>query len=409
MSQSAFADFLINSYITTQFSDVEIELNQSSKSSEKSKKAVKYSNKVRLELPDNKRLIIQRNSPFSSLESGYFEALNHLIKDFHSLPSEHHLYLRRASYNRIIAATFANLHQRNVTSPILLFIEQLEKWTTETYEGNPINASIGLCLSQESGDEDADYFQDIVQHDFSKVISNARDTIVEFDANAQYLGYNVIVPNIKLHTSPVSYTAFAEYTKHGDSMAFVLCSNREILIFSNGELSCAKRRGEWRIFNHYQVIHQLAFSNRKIGRELRQALYESCLDLSFSRSGACIGVIQRNKESQLGKDGRIHEDDRFSTRTSIKSRILGDRCGDVSFCDIDRRIRQEILSIDGATVIDATGQVIAAGSILSLNAGSVGGARLAAAKCLSQYGLAIKVSSDGEIRVFGNKQTFNFG
>jgi hypothetical protein len=59
-------------------------------------------------------------------------------------------------------------------------------------------------------------------------------------------------------------------------------------------------------------------------------------------------------------------------------------------------------ALDGATIIDYQGNVLAAGAIVKLRgAGSPhGGARKAAAKTLGEYGLAIKVSSDGAITGF---------
>jgi len=408
MGNLSFTDFVINTYIKSQFSDVEIECSQARKPLAKLTTHTRDRTGIRLKLPSNQMLEINRSIPFSTIEIAYLNALTQILMDFSSLPVEHQVYLHRASHNRIVAKTLAIISETPAVDTILTIIEQLDKWTAETYEGDPISGSIGLSLTEESADETADVFSEIVKHDFSKVISNARDTIIEFDTNGRYLSYNVAVSDLKYHTSPAGYTAFANYTKHGDRIAFTLCHNREILIFSNGELTCAKRRGEWRFFNHHQVIHQLSFTNRQLDHSLRQAIYESCLDLSFARSGACIGVVQKRREAQLNKDERIHTDDRLAIRNSVKSRLIGDRCRGLNFQEIDRRIRQEILSIDGATVLDANGQVIAAGSILRLSAGSEGGARLAAAKCLSQYGFSIKVSSDGEIKVFGTQKQFSF-
>lgn len=70
------------------------------------------------------------------------------------------------------------------------------------------------------------------------------------------------------------------------------------------------------------------------------------------------------------------------------------------FQRLARRIRQEVLALDGATVIDHLGQVLAVGAIVHVPAGSEGGGRLAAAKRLSKLGLGIKVSSDGPITGF---------
>jgi hypothetical protein len=56
--------------------------------------------------------------------------------------------------------------------------------------------------------------------------------------------------------------------------------------------------------------------------------------------------------------------------------------------------------MDGATILDYQGHILAAGAIVKVKAGSEGGGRLAASKGLSKYGLGIKISSDGAIRAF---------
>ena len=75
---------------------------------------------------------------------------------------------------------------------------------------------------------------------------------------------------------------------------------------------------------------------------------------------------------------------------------------------LNRRLRQEIVSMDGATIVDADGTIIATGAILKIEAGSEGGGRLAAAMTLAKYGISIKISQDGTILGFYNdKKTGN--
>jgi hypothetical protein len=85
---------------------------------------------------------------------------------------------------------------------------------------------------------------------------------------------------------------------------------------------------------------------------------------------------------------------------SIKTKALAQMIGVMKFQDLDRRFRQELLAIDGATLIGHDGTVLAVGAILRIEGGSTGGGRIAAAKTLSQYGLGIKVSQDGPIEGF---------
>ena len=72
------------------------------------------------------------------------------------------------------------------------------------------------------------------------------------------------------------------------------------------------------------------------------------------------------------------------------------------FQELDRRLRQEFLALDGATVLDPLGNVMAVGAIISVPAGSDGGGRRAAAKKGSEFGMGIKVSEDGEMTAFEN-------
>lgn len=58
--------------------------------------------------------------------------------------------------------------------------------------------------------------------------------------------------------------------------------------------------------------------------------------------------------------------------------------------------------MDGATILDKNGDVISFGAIIQNDSGSYGGGRGAAARKLSNYGLAIKISTDGYIEVYIN-------
>ena len=90
--------------------------------------------------------------------------------------------------------------------------------------------------------------------------------------------------------------------------------------------------------------------------------------------------------------------------------IAGERCAKVAnirsmisgrkFSDLSRKLRQELLSVDGATVIDNDGDIVAVGAIIMIENGSFSGGRLAAAKTLSKYGVSLKISEDGQIQGF---------
>ena len=67
---------------------------------------------------------------------------------------------------------------------------------------------------------------------------------------------------------------------------------------------------------------------------------------------------------------------------------------------LDRKLRLELLSLDGATVIDSSGRILCVGAIVKVEGGSEDGGRTAAAKELAKYGLSMKISVDGTIKCF---------
>ena len=75
-----------------------------------------------------------------------------------------------------------------------------------------------------------------------------------------------------------------------------------------------------------------------------------------------------------------------------------------SFVKLSNKLRVELMSMDGAVVLDRRGCVRTAGAILKIQPGSEEGARYAAARALSRYGVSFKVSEDGGITGLYNEK-----
>jgi DNA integrity scanning protein DisA with diadenylate cyclase activity len=132
-------------------------------------------------------------------------------------------------------------------------------------------------------------------------------------------------------------------------------------------------------------------------KQLMRAVYASCLDASFARTGACIAIAN-------DADGRnlrdyLNRGDLLLSAGTEKATLLSHLIG-LPFQRISRPVRQEVAALDGAVVLDREGVVLAAGAIVRVPGGSEGGGRRAAAIALSRLGLAVKVSADGGITAF---------
>jgi hypothetical protein len=212
---------------------------------------------------------------------------------------------------------------------------------------------------------------------------------------------NVLASSLRTDATAPRYSPFrqapvAEWTA-GDSQSRrgALCLNRggEILVFRDRKLLFTRRSGRWSFLTHEPILTQMGTPH---SAEIRQAVYETCLDASFARTGGCIGVVSSPNMSRWKKIV-VSADDHVSTSESVKARAIRRMVKTKKFQDLDRRLRQELVAIDGAAVLSYEGDLLAVGAILKIPGGSASGGRLAAAKSLSALGLGVKVSQDGKI------------
>ena len=107
-----------------------------------------------------------------------------------------------------------------------------------------------------------------------------------------------------------------------------------------------------------------------------------------------FSYFEKEEEEQILYDNFLMES------KCIKSSTIRQLIKDRKFQELDRKFRQDLIAMDGATVIGYDGTIIAVGAIIKIEAGSSGGGRLAAARTLSNYGVSIKISNDGSMQGF---------
>jgi hypothetical protein len=237
---------------------------------------------------------------------------------------------------------------------------------------------------------------EISDEDFSSVLTNGFDTLLSFDSQGRLVRHETLEqPSTLPQFAPYRQGAMANWARDG-RVALVLNRLGEILILKDGKLLFARRSGRWHFLTHESISAQMG-GPQNLG--LRQAVYESCLDASFARTGACIGLITSTHAAEVGTVVSKAED-RLSPAVSVKAKAVARMVDGKTFQQLDRRLRQELLAIDGATVLTNDGGILAVGAILRIEGGSTGGGRLAAARALAQLGVGIKVSQDGGIQGF---------
>ena len=349
-------------------------------------------NRIAIKANDNdtERIVVYRNPGFVPEELQLAKDFMQELFNIHDATSSEY---RQEIFTFLPARAIAR-HLGGMDA-VKTVLRQFEKWASRTYEGSAITSSIGIDPTAQGRGID---LNDLFEHDFSSVLSNGFDTLLVVTSNGEVSGAGQLVANqIGLEHAPYRLNSIADWCTDG-RVALVLNRLGEQLVFRNKKLVFAKRRGEWQYYAHEMYVRQLQPPQN---RALRESIYQSCLDISFARTGGCIIVVRSGPMDAL--EGLVSDEDRLDGQhPSIKAKTI-QTMANMKFQDLDRRLRQELLALDGATVLTHDGGIVAVGAIVSVPSGSDGGGRRAAAKKGSTLGLGIKVSEDGEISVFKNE------
>ena len=316
---------------------------------------------------------------------------------------------------------------------VLRILNLLSFWSSETYEGDKISFSVAI-------DEDDHRpapvnFFDVCREDYAKVLTSGCDTLLVCNAEGGITDYcEAAMPDEAkaAHVyAPLPFMPVAYWTSQ-HRCTFCLSRNGDILIFKNRQLFFAKRRGKWLHFSHQAYLAELGYQAQGNSRSTIEALYLSLLDVSFKRKGACIGFFRKNavtpwminerRNQRVGQNlsqdelvalsqARLHSHleeivskaDMLAHEGSSKTALLRTALPSTTFSRIPRKLRAELLSIDGATLVFDDGSIFAVGAILKVPGGSSSGGRKAAAMTLAEHGIGIKVSNDGHITAWSRR------
>jgi hypothetical protein len=198
----------------------------------------------------------------------------------------------------------------------------------------------------------------------------------------------------------------------------VLSPPREIKVFAEGAELFAFRDARWHLLD-LKAKYDL-WADAVGNPALAVRMFQTALDLADARDGALF-VVVRNTAAAVPQ--LVAPADRLDIpaaspvegRTTAPSRrdllhLLAGR----SVTDLDASVFSALASIDGATVTDRNGRLLAAGAILRHPAtddfehgGIIEGARTTAAMAASRFGPVLKVSEDGVITFFDRERVWD--
>ncbi len=401
---------------------------------------------------DDYRLILKRGQAFKSLEVNLIRSIIHEINIVSNSAIDDKMYMGNL-YDMAIEKALIESLTENGSDTVLGIINALESWASRTYEGFDVELGILVNLAVAGDGAGKLNYNKIIRRDFFALFTDGQSSFIEFDRSGNLMGYvnlkkTKTVPTI----SPNVYDRLAKVCTE-KRVGIVLTEQADILIFFSHQLVFAKRNGKWCVYSHDEIIRLLYNNVSYTAKQIRRAIYNTALDCSFSYKGACIAYVNKDrtlealnhidaadiiseehfnmkKQLELEEAGKLYNignakeivekfsmsyedflDKNQTTKTATIRKIVAGK----KLFELDRKLMEEMASVDGATVIDYDGTIIAVGAIIKIEAGSLGGGRLAATTTMAKYGVAIKVSQDGIMQGYSVdkqgkvKQIFNVG
>ncbi len=387
---------------------------------------------------DDYRIVLKRGQAFKSFELTLIRSIIQSINDVAEFGIDDKIYIEKLQRIALERALIESLTETG-SDTVLGIINGLGKWSTRTYEGQAVTLGILVNLGVVADSPNPVSYNEILNNDFFALFTDAKNSFVEFDRNGTLLGYVTLKNPKQVATiSPYSYEKVARIC-NDKRIGICLTGQGDILIFYARQLIFAKRNGNWCVYSHEEIIRLLQNNVSSAAKQIRRSIYNTALDCSFAYRGACLAYIDKDKtmealshidaadiiceeyfdmkkEKELEEAGKLYNlgnakdiIDRFSlsyeefldkykySKTMAVRRIVAGK----KIFELDRKLVEEMTSIDGATIVDHQGTIIAVGAIVKIEAGSQGGGgRLAAAKTMAKYGVSIKVSQDGIMQGF---------
>lgn len=297
-------------------------------------------------------------------------------------------------------------------------LRELHQLSEETYENKQLSFGCLIPRDAESTDEPATvpfpegYFHSKAAKRYKALSDGARTAYVVGPAgelrDLVELRQETVTGR---HWFPGWVEPLAYETLKRNALALALTRQGDILVLDGGSLRFSYRFGRWRFWSHHhlvEVLKALARTNNVRVRDVRKvtdAVYRAALDISFRRTGALFVVL--SAVSSLGK--LVRDSDQIGHRKRDPIHLALDAAvGGRTIQELPRAVLADIAGIDGAVVLDAKGRIRAYGAVLEPKrqpkTRDSEGARTKAALAASRLGLAVKVSSDGDIAAYRHEE-----
>jgi hypothetical protein len=320
--------------------------------------------------------------------------------------------LRIGFEERVVARHLCKHHDLQID--LATWFVALRQLAEQSYENKALTFGCVIRTSDRTAPQNGSVFPtDFLRRKRYRALSDGYRTAYQVSSKGAIKGFTEL--SASTHGGDGYYPRWCDdLASHSRGRRLGLCLTRQgdLLVLDSGKLTLTYRFGRWQYWNHGHIVDLLANAARvrhvapdQVLRVVR-SVYRAALDVAFRRSGGLF-VLLRNQQN-LRRTVRLGDAVGDKRRPKIDTsfdRVLND----LHVQNGPRTVVAELAALDGAVVMANTGRVLAYGAVLDperkgrLRAAE--GSRTKAAIGASNYGLAVKISSDGDITVYvGGKE-----
>lgn len=324
--------------------------------------------------------------------------------------------------------------------PFYLLIQILEQWSVQTYEGKKVTFGFIYDPQTKSKFSDDGYgdWLNFLKDDYAATLTDCIHSVIRLDKNCNFSEYLSVTENNMVETYhlstllPYRFARIIDKYVTGSCVGVFLLNNGDILISKNRAVRLIKRNLKWLNLSYETFLNmvQSKIKPETIQEDLIKQIYASVLDVSFAHTGGIIAVVSdvsklmhvsnpvlnvcdnlldSRNPSEIAEEMKKSTayNKRLSTaeieKRMLKRKTMLSLVAGRKFSDLDRKLRTELISMDGACILNHAGDICSVGAIIRNDSGSSGGGRSAAARKLSKCGgIAVKISTDGYVELFIN-------
>ena len=349
-----------------------------------------------------------------------FERISEIAGDMNGRPlneySSETIAALRNSFDAFVVAKHLEEHF-SLQMPVGPVFSALRQLSEQTYENKALVFGCLLGGEPEFPDGVAAFPRPFLESKKYKALSDGYRTAYEVSNDGQISGFVELDGYTRnslteKHFFPDWSESLARASLTG-RCAIALTRQGDILVFDRGVLRFTYRYGKWQYWNHTHVVGLLRdrakaqkVPKHVLGRVVG-TIYRVALDVSFRRSGGLFVVLHRKTAiHEIVRAGDAIGDPKRAPADAEFDRVVGRH----KMQSLPRSVAVELASLDGAVVLANSGEILAYGAVLQpKRAGHTSGAegsRTKAAIGASNYCLAVKVSSDGDISVYHHGEKF---